>query len=49
MVMGDENSEPLLGVTALKSVGIEVDPYNQTLKRLPFVRLRGFQPRRVAE
>lgn len=49
MVMGDENSEPLLGVTALESVGIEVDPYNQTVKRLPFVRLRGFQPRNMAE
>ena len=40
IVMGDENSEPLLGVTALESVGIEVDPRNQQLKRLPFVRLR---------
>ncbi len=40
IVMGDEDSEPLLGVTALESVGIEVDPRNQELKRLPFVRLR---------
>ena len=37
---GDEGSEPLLGVTALESVGIEVDPRNQELTRLPFVRLR---------
>ena len=40
IVMGDEDSEPLLGVTALESVGIEVDPRNQELRRLPFVRLR---------
>ncbi|MCY4438142.1 MAG: hypothetical protein OXE05_12510 [Chloroflexi bacterium] len=33
--------EPLLGVTALESVGIEVDPMNQQLKRLPAVRLKG--------
>ena len=30
-------------VTALESVGIEVDPRNQTLKRLPAVRLKGFR------
>lgn len=40
IVMGDDDSEPLLGVTALESVGIEVDPKNQQLKRLPYVRLR---------
>ena len=40
IVMGDEGAEPLLGVTALESVGIEVDPRNQELLRLPFVRLR---------
>ena len=40
IVMGDDNSEPLLGVTALESVGIEVDPRNQELRRLPYVRLR---------
>ena len=34
-----EIAEPLLGVTALRSVGIEVDPRNQTLKRLPRTRL----------
>ena len=41
IVFGDENAEPLLGVTALESVGIEVDPRNQTLNRLPATRLRG--------
>ncbi len=45
IVFGDENAEPLLGVTALESVGIEVDPHNQTLQRLPSTRLRGFRTR----
>ena len=45
IVMGDADAEPLLGVTALESVGIEVDPVNQTLKRMPYVRLRGLQSR----
>ena len=40
IVIGDKDAEPLLGVTALESVGIEVDPRNQQLKRLPYVRLR---------
>ena len=40
IVMGESNAEPLLGVTALESVGIEIDPRNQTLKRLPAVRLK---------
>ena len=41
IIMGDEGAEPLLGVTALESVGIEVDPVNQRLKRQPAVRLKG--------
>lgn len=41
VVFGDADTEPLLGVTALESVGIEVDPVNQRLKRLPAVRLKG--------
>ena len=41
IVFGDDGVEPLLGVTALESAGIEVDPRNQQLKRLPAVRLRG--------
>ena len=40
VVFGEENAEPLLGLTALESVGIEVDPLNQRLKRLPAVRLK---------
>lgn len=45
IVMGEDDVEPLLGVTALESIGVEVDPVNQTLKRMPYVRLRGFNPR----
>lgn len=40
VIFGEPNAEPLLGVTALESVGIEVDPLNQRLKRLPSVRLK---------
>ena len=43
IAFGDEGAEPLLGVTALESAGIEVDPRNQKLKRLPAVRLRGLR------
>ena len=43
VVFGDDHAEPLLGVTALESVDIEVDPHNQTLTRLPATRLRGFR------
>ena len=41
VIFGEADAEPLLGVTALESVGIEVDPLNQRLKRLPAVRLKG--------
>ena len=44
IVMGDSNSEPLLGVTVLESAGIEVDPRNQSLKRLPAIRLKAASP-----
>ena len=40
IIIGDEVVEPLLGVTALESTGIEVDPVNQRLKRLPALRLK---------
>lgn len=40
IIMGEPGIEPILGVTALESVGIDVDPRNQTLKRLPAVRLK---------
>ena len=40
VIFGPEGAEPLLGVTALESVGIVVDPKNQKLKRLPAIRLK---------
>ena len=43
IIMADEDTEPLLGVTALESAGIEVDPRNETLKRLPAIRLKGLR------
>jgi clan AA aspartic protease len=40
VIFGADNAEPILGVTALESVGIEVDPRTQRLKRLPAARLK---------
>ena len=44
VLFGDEKAEPLLGVTALESLGIEIDPLNQQLKKLPAVRLKSLVP-----
>ncbi len=40
VIFGADDAEPILGVTALESVGIEVDPQSQRLKRLPATRLK---------
>jgi len=40
VLFGPDDTEPLLGVTALESTGIVVDPKNGQLKRLPSVRLK---------
>jgi clan AA aspartic protease len=40
VIFGPEGTEPILGVTALESVGVLVDPANQTLKRLPALPLK---------
>ena len=40
VVYGDDDTEPLLGVTALESGGFEVDPRTESLKRLPAVFLK---------
>lgn len=40
VVFGDARADPIIGVTALESVGVEIDPRNQRLKRLPAVRLK---------
>ena len=49
IIMGDDGAEPLLGVTALESAGIEVDPVNQRLKKLPALRLKGLAGRADAQ
>ena len=40
IIFGEPGTEPLLGVTALESVGIVVDPANKTLQRLPAIPLK---------
>lgn len=40
VIFGEDGVEPLLGVTALESVGIRIDPRTQTLKRLPAIPLK---------
>ncbi|MGH9846272.1 MAG: retroviral-like aspartic protease family protein [Blastocatellia bacterium] len=40
VIFGPDNAEPLLGVTALESVGMVVDPANRVLKRLPAIPLK---------
>ena len=40
VLFGEPGTEPQLGATALLSAGIEVDPVNQRLKKLPSVRLK---------
>jgi clan AA aspartic protease len=40
VVFGQPGAEPILGVTALGSVGIMVDPTKKTLKRLPAIPLK---------
>src|SRR6266478_3276806 len=40
VIFGPDDAEPLLGATALESVGILVDPANRTLKRMPAIPLK---------
>ena len=40
IIFGPNDAEPLLGATALESVGIVVDPAHRTLKRLPAIPLK---------
>ena len=40
IIFGPENAEPILGVVALESAGMIVDPVNLTLKRLPAISLK---------
>ncbi len=43
VIFDQDDAEPLLGVGPLESVGIEVDPQSQRLKRLPAVRLKSLR------
>ncbi|MFQ5667913.1 MAG: clan AA aspartic protease [Candidatus Binatia bacterium] len=40
VIFGPDDAEPLLGVTALESVGITIDPASRNLKRLPAIPLK---------
>jgi len=40
VIFGPNGVEPILGVTALESVGVTIDPASQALKRLPAVPLK---------
>lgn len=44
IIFAEPGTEPILGVTALESVGIDVDPQNQKLKRMPATRLKKIVP-----
>ena len=39
VVFADDNVQPLLGATAMESLGIEIDMNSETLRRLPSVQL----------
>lgn len=45
VIFGADDAEPILGLTALESFDIEVDPRAQRLNRLPIVRLKSAAPR----
>ncbi|HVS20520.1 MAG TPA: retroviral-like aspartic protease family protein [Pyrinomonadaceae bacterium] len=40
VIFGPDDAEPILGVTALESVGITIDPTNRPLRRLPAIPLK---------
>lgn len=40
VIFGPEGVEPILGVTALESAGLSVDPTTQQLRKLPAVPLK---------
>ncbi|MDI6793637.1 MAG: clan AA aspartic protease [bacterium] len=45
IIFAEPGTEAILGITALESVGIEVDPQNQKLKRMPATRLKKLKPK----
>ncbi len=40
VIFGPDNAEPMLGVTAVESVGFTIDPASPTLKKLPAIPLK---------
>lgn len=44
VMLDDDDAEPLLGVTVLESLGIEIDARNEQLTKLPSTRMRGIRP-----
>ena len=40
VIFGPDNAEPILGVLALETVGVVVDPSSQKLKKLPALPLK---------
>ena len=44
---GHDDVEPILGLTALMSAGIEMDPVSRRLKRRPSVRMKRRPERRA--
>ncbi len=45
VIFGPDGVEPILGVTALESTGVELNPKSRTLRRLPAISLkRGLVP-----
>ena len=40
VIFGPEGAEPILGVIALESVGIGVDPVTRTLRKMPAIPLK---------
>ena len=45
VLFGSPDAEPILGVTALDSVGILVDPAKKTLRRLPAIPMKSVRRR----
>ena len=37
IIFGEPDTEPILGVTVLESLGLSIDPQSQTLKKLPVI------------
>lgn len=44
VMLDDDDAEPLLGVTVLESLGIEIDARNEQLTKLPSTRMRTILP-----